>query len=303
MLDFFLHWLPYFFETAFHINRYSYCCCRCAFEHEYLDYLSDSLDINEEIYQEIVQCVVNKKVSSCRPRDPEFVRETSILGMYLASACAKEALKFKLDHYRIERDAMATGIFCLDPCSTADLKANCDTISLRFMFFFMYIFANREFKLVIYARRMVEESKYMIELDEPSSQMEFCARKKDSRLLETFLHIIERIQVDSTLVEALHFAYRHNLTDTIEMLLKDNVWLIHNSDASRRLAECRCELAIIYDQPNALDKLLKYLQYEKLRGSCSRLPYKTYLMLRRERCREILAKHGICWGTICCKSS
>ena len=36
------------FQTVFYKTAYSYCCCPCGYEHEYMDYISDTGEINEE---------------------------------------------------------------------------------------------------------------------------------------------------------------------------------------------------------------------------------------------------------------
>ena len=46
------------FRTVFSKTAYSYCCCSCSFEHEYLGYLSDSGHINEQLYEKIVKSIV-----------------------------------------------------------------------------------------------------------------------------------------------------------------------------------------------------------------------------------------------------
>ena len=47
------------FRTVFSKTSYSYCCCSCSFEHEYLGYLSDSGCINEQLYEKIVKSIIN----------------------------------------------------------------------------------------------------------------------------------------------------------------------------------------------------------------------------------------------------
>ena len=41
------------FRTVFRQLGSSYCCCRCAFDHEYFTYLSDSGEINEEKFSNL----------------------------------------------------------------------------------------------------------------------------------------------------------------------------------------------------------------------------------------------------------
>ena len=48
------HAREFSFDTVFHITPYSYCCCPCAYEHEYFDYLPGNR-INEEMFERIQQ--------------------------------------------------------------------------------------------------------------------------------------------------------------------------------------------------------------------------------------------------------
>ena len=49
------------FQTVFYRCPYSYCCCSCGFELEYFDYISETGEINEEMYEKIVTSIINGK--------------------------------------------------------------------------------------------------------------------------------------------------------------------------------------------------------------------------------------------------
>ena len=40
------------FDTVFSIYSYSYCCCPCAFEHEFVDYVTDD-GIDKTMFERI----------------------------------------------------------------------------------------------------------------------------------------------------------------------------------------------------------------------------------------------------------
>ena len=41
------------FQTVFFKSTYAHCCCPCAFQHEYLEYVSNLGEIDEELYERI----------------------------------------------------------------------------------------------------------------------------------------------------------------------------------------------------------------------------------------------------------
>ena len=43
------------FQTLFYKSGYSYCCCACGFEHEFLEYIKDDGSIDEDLYEKVLQ--------------------------------------------------------------------------------------------------------------------------------------------------------------------------------------------------------------------------------------------------------
>ena len=74
------------FQTVFYHTPYSYRCCSCAFDHEYLTYISDSSKINDEIYEKIVYSIENGKCPHAEQVPEEYLVQTGIYGMHIALA-------------------------------------------------------------------------------------------------------------------------------------------------------------------------------------------------------------------------
>ena len=74
------------FQTVFYHTPHSYCCCSCAFDHEYLTYISDSGKINDEIYKRIVYSIENGKCPHAEQVPEEYLVQTGIYGMHIALA-------------------------------------------------------------------------------------------------------------------------------------------------------------------------------------------------------------------------
>ena len=73
------------FDTVFSIYSYSYCCCPCAFEHEFLDYITED-GINENIFQRIKGNILRGKCEHVNEALSDYVHQTSVIGMHIAAA-------------------------------------------------------------------------------------------------------------------------------------------------------------------------------------------------------------------------
>ena len=74
------------FQTVFYHTPHSYCCCSCAFDHEYLTYIYDSGKINDEIYERIVYSIENGKCIHAEQVPEKYLVQTGIYGIHVALA-------------------------------------------------------------------------------------------------------------------------------------------------------------------------------------------------------------------------
>ena len=100
------------FQTVFHQTSYSYCCCPCAYEHEYVAYISNGGIINEEIYDNILECILKGRCPHVVEVPSEYLRYTSVQALHIAAA-ADTILKDPSDLVTV------TGIFELYPVNVA----------------------------------------------------------------------------------------------------------------------------------------------------------------------------------------
>lgn len=97
------------FRTVFYRSNFSSCCCSCAFEHEYLDYLSDG------------ECPHVAQATS------DKVRETGIYAIHIAAAVGtKAALVRHIDDYKEVKGE----IFQLEPYMISAMKNNQQSLGL-----------------------------------------------------------------------------------------------------------------------------------------------------------------------------
>ena len=79
------------FKTVFKRESYTYRCCNCAFEHEYMLYVSDKGEIIKEIFYRVVQNISLGECSHVKDVSEEFVTETSVGAIHIAVARGNKA--------------------------------------------------------------------------------------------------------------------------------------------------------------------------------------------------------------------
>ena len=75
------------FQTVHHQSAYSYCYCWFGFENEFVGYIADDGTINEDIFEEIVQSIIEGKcphITSNVPKD--WILETCVTAAHVAIA-------------------------------------------------------------------------------------------------------------------------------------------------------------------------------------------------------------------------
>ena len=117
------------FQTVFYHTPHSYCCCSCAFDHEYLTYISDSGKINDEIYERIIYSIENGKCPHAEQVTEEYLVQTGIYGMHIALAIGNvQAAQGHIETY----SHLKGRIFNLRPCDMAVFKRKTSIACLIF---------------------------------------------------------------------------------------------------------------------------------------------------------------------------
>ena len=60
------------FRTVFHKDLYSYCMCRCGYEHELFDYIAPTTgEVNQEKFEHVLKCILEGKCPHITSQVPE----------------------------------------------------------------------------------------------------------------------------------------------------------------------------------------------------------------------------------------
>ena len=265
------------FRTVFYRCPYSYRCCSCGFEHEYFDYISETGEINEEMYEKIVTSIINGKCPHADNISEKYLTVSKVYAVHIAAAVGTEPV---MNDYFSDYKYITTSIFNLTPFRTAVIRNQIRIVSIaqkgeRSLYGNMV-----PAKKVLYARRTEEKEKIKIEI---VSSPIFCMQRGKSQLLRGILKpSIEHNDIN----EAFSFAFKHGLSDMIEDLLE---YLPHLHKMGRDTIVIDCAVAaIVYDQPDTLCRILQLLYlcepefnvYMRLLESCH--------VLKRIACEKVL---------------
>ena len=80
----------YSFLTVFYTSSSTYCCCSCAHNHEYLEYISDTGEVDENVYENIVKSLANGKCPHAESVPEYQLVPTSITALHIAAAVGTE---------------------------------------------------------------------------------------------------------------------------------------------------------------------------------------------------------------------
>ena len=280
------------FQTVFYQTAYSYCCCPCGYEHEYMDYISDTGEINEETYDKIVKSISDGRCPHADDVPAEWLKETRINGLQIALAVGSEqAVKKHLDVDVSGTSLSETGLYKLNIFAIAMIKNNYEhanfyyrSVALHHNFYTNFIDRN----LVLKPCRSIRVQSY-IKLTEVS-HLEACVEKRDITLLKSILReSLDLLIVHDNLGEAFKYTVKNDLPELQDALL-EYIELIKAAPVSLLLC---ISSAIMYNQSRSLEKLMKYISSKTTGRRLSCTVSTPCILLERPNCKDVLSKYGL----------
>ena len=280
------------FETVFYQTAYSYCCCPCGYEHEYMDYISDTGEIKEETYDKIVKSISDGRCPHADDVPAEWLKETSVNGLQIALAVGSEqAVKNHLDVDLSETSLSETGLYKLNIFAIAMIKNNYQhanfyyrLVALHHNFYTNFI----DRHLVLKPCRSIRVQSY-IKLTEVS-HLEACVEKRDITLLKSILReSLDLLIVHDNLGEAFKYTVKNDLPELQDALL-EYIELIKVAPVSLLLC---ISSAIMYNQSRSLEKLMKYISSKTTGRRLSCTVSTPCILLERPNCKDVLSKYGL----------
>lgn len=278
------------FQTVFYKSLYSHCCCPCAFQHEYIEYVSNTGMVNEEIFETVLNNIVNGKCPHVDDANEVHVRETSIYAIHIAAAVGtEEAIKILLDNYQIRRGE----ILRLSPYRSAVLKAQYNIIDLFTQAIpKLYTDSLSSVGSKVMYPSTLEKGRNTVKI-EWITTLEYSVRTRNMRLLNCILspNVLHR-----DLNKALEFFFQNSST-YVENLLFGYLRAFNSNEEEKHLWLGCITAAILYDKPEVLDKVLKICHSKTDRTK----PFiylttdllKLVNLLGRHNCCDVIKKYDI----------
>ena len=294
------------FQTVFYHTPHSYRCCSCAFDHEYLTYISDSGKINDEIYERIVYSIENGKCPHAEQVTEEYLLQTGIYGMHIALAMGNvQAAKGHIETY----SHLKGRIFNLRPYDMAVFKRK---TSIACLIFDYLRSSNQLSKITAQTIACVKQ----LGVDPNQMTIEKVTRFAgyvdigDADILKSIL--IYPVDVPC-LVNALKCFLKYCVPECLECVLQFIGQLATTDEVVTSYIIPCAEAAIIYDKHIVLEQILKHHISPSLTNTCWwNPPLRPFPISRRNiviemrtrlnsvcivfdrpECRDVLSKYGI----------
>ena len=275
------------FQTVFYQTHYSYRYCRCAFDHEYLRYLSDTGEkVNIEIYERVANNIETGKCPHVEHVPVEHLRETGIFGIHIAAAVGNEAAV----KYHIENNHQRRGlIFQLTPNDIAVFKSRSHITNLHFC-------CNKNtnrFSLlsdpVAYIRCLDENcDKITIGKD---TRFEVYIRQRQTPIVNDV--IFSCLDAGEDFINAWKYIMKHKILDYVDYF---ETFLRNHADSDRGLYSFKfpcMEAAIVYNEPTTLQRLLSNhsLSSSTMESEMKSSLSLVCLLLDRHECKSVLVRN------------
>ena len=284
------------FQTVFKVSEFSYQCCPCALEHEFVTYISNDGTINKEVYDRILQCITEGKCPHVEYTMKDATAETKVYAYHIAAAVNTSQVPWA------NLNLLQSSLFLLTPYSIALLKQNVSFINLTPKDRRDGYPTLNELMLCYTESR----KKPSIITFKPMMFSEMCVLTRNLHTLKTFDKLSPRPPWPSTELVAL--VLQHSFTDMRTAVLGEK-WrhslIFTGVDTAIRW----CEVAFLYDDNLILAGILNNydlhkenprIQFTQNKHQVTRTLHELSSLLKRTSCESVVSKH--CSDT-CSKTS
>ena len=82
------------FRTVFYIHGSSYCCCRCAYDHEYFTYISNTGEIDKDNFDKLAKAVeCGYCEHAIRVQNKDYLKETKVYATHVLAALGSDMVE------------------------------------------------------------------------------------------------------------------------------------------------------------------------------------------------------------------
>ena len=243
------------FKTVFYNTNYSYSCCPCAFENEFVDYIGEKGELNEEIYSKIVKSIEEEKCPHINERIPqEWKRDTCVSGLQVAIAANSDFPNIKKEDMFQTNSRSSAGILKLSSLSIAMNKKR-NSIFAAKMNNFVHCLTSRPENRNVFTVERVSYFKALVQTQD-HEWVRKVLRQTDK--LETYHELERKTQrlenYERSLIEALRYTFDHRLNELTDVMLE---YIKQQPELYYNIGNLICRSAIMYDKPDVLKQVLK----------------------------------------------
>ena len=241
------------FKTVWHTDAFSYCLCKCGIDHEYVEYvISGTGDIREDLFEKVVDCITNGECQHVANAPVGYVREARVNALHIIAAVPGFSKELDMEIDKIfagKGSSFKSSLLKLTPYEAAILKHNLESIESKTIIY------NPWQMLVISERGNEKVHIRWVSFDV------LCVERNNLQILA---NILDNRRFGLVSIElALEAAMKNKNTQIVELIVDNREWFMKDPTSENCRNDC-CKLAIKFDKPKYLLKLLKYLSDEPM---------------------------------------
>lgn len=263
------------FKTVFYYKSGpSYCCCRCAYDHEYFSYISDCDDVDMVIFDRLATAVTDGYCQHATGLiEKGYLRETRVNVFHIAAALGSEELMDTLisglHNETINVSIIHTGLFKLHPFDIATIKGNVIVSRLLSNIHLLHgLKRTWDYPFITYASEKGQSNVLHVE---SIPLLQLCITKRDLPMLELLFKILERSRWLALGPRMIILLFQNNLTDLLYVILEiimtehEHLSGLNTTksgiepDVMFEDVSIIAELAVIYNQRDIFEKSLQLL--------------------------------------------
>ena len=292
--------MEFSFETVFYRTSYSYCCCPCAYQHEYFDYLSDKDEMDEQkerhideaMFERIVQNIADRRCPHADIVESKYLTTSTVYTDHiLAVSGSRKDFKRASFWYPYE----LSSIFKLHSFVNLVSKNSCHLSDFIENFGTLQFFKVSEIKKMYPIRT---KDNHEIVHWEKLSLFEYSARKGNKNVFQRLLMSPRTDSWECPDISAVYdLAFKYQMKEMLKSLIENSFKIYVHHESSKYCENINlekligAEAAIVYNQPEILDCLIPRLARKTDWMEKARLVF-ICVALNRDRCRKVLLKYG-----------
>ena len=244
------------FNTVFHQSPFSCCACNCGIALERMEFIDDSGNIIDDVFERMVDCIANGECPHVKGMPKKYIAKAKLYALHVVAAvgCIEESerslSKEPHAHYRGYGRLLNLGTF-----EIAMLRQGVDStiVNRRYNIARALTHVSKELELSV-------SNSECVELDQ-TDLVSYCIKRQYFAFLGEFIKVEKgalirhKFEYGSWDIDrALQTAFHHNSTELVDIIVNDKELYIGNPEAYTH-----CLLAIIYNQPEILNRILGYM--------------------------------------------